>query len=48
MSAIEFKNVYFKYDKSLPIVLNDVSLKVEYNKITLLYIIININYNLTI
>lgn len=36
MSAIEFKNVYFKYDKSLPIVLNDVSLKVEYNKITLL------------
>ena len=36
MNAIEFKNVYFKYDKALPIVLNNVSLNVEYNKITLL------------
>ena len=36
MSAIEFKNVYFKYDRSLPIVLNNASMNIEYNKITLL------------
>lgn len=36
MSAIEFKNVYFKYNKSLPLVLNDVSFNVDYNSITLL------------
>lgn len=36
MSAIEFENVYFKYKKELPLILNDVSFKVEYGKITLL------------
>ena len=36
MKAIEFKNVYFKYDRDLPIVLNNVNFEVLYSKITLL------------
>ena len=36
MKAIEFKNVYFKYSKDLPIVLNNVNFEVLYNEITLL------------
>ena len=36
MKAIEFKNVYFKYNRDLPIVLNNVNFEVLYGKITLL------------
>lgn len=36
MKAIEFKHVYFKYNRDLPIVLNNVNFEALYSKITLL------------